>query len=135
MSLELLSLLGGSVAGFVFKLIASQAEAQQRQTELLIKRQEVFDNSADRAANRGGVLVRRVIAFSVLFAVILAPFILAFFSEIPVSVLQEPSGILGWLGITGEKWVEVKGMVMLPEVRTSMLSILGFYFGSSQVSR
>jgi len=133
LSIELLAMLGGGVSGFLMKLIASQAEAQQRQVELLIRKQEVADASADKAAARGGVLVRRVIAFTILFAMIVAPFIMAF-SESPVTVLQEArGGILGFLGFTKDTWVEVQGFVLLPEVRQGMLALLGFYFGSSQV--
>ena len=133
MSIELLAMLGGGVTGFVMKLIASQAEAQQRQVELMIRRQEVADVSADKAAARGGVFVRRIIAFTILFAMIVAPFIMAF-SENPVTLLQEAKGgILGFLGFTKDTWVEVQGFVLLPEVRQGMLALLGFYFGSSQV--
>lgn len=133
MSIELLAMLGGGVSGFLMKLIASQAEAQQRQVELMIRKQEVVDASADKAAARGGVFVRRIIAFTILFAMIVAPFIMAF-SESPVTVLQEArGGILGFLGFTKDAWVEVQGFVLLPEVRQGMLALLGFYFGSSQV--
>ena len=133
MSIELLAMLGGGVSGFLMKLIASQAEAQQRQVELMIRKQEVVDASADKAAARGGVFVRRIIAFTILFAMIVAPFIMAF-SESPVTVLQEArGGILGFLGFTKDTWVEVQGFVLLPEVRQGMLALLGFYFGSSQV--
>ena len=31
------------------------------------------------------------------------------------------------------KWETLQGMVLLPEVRQSLLAIVGFYFGSSQV--
>jgi len=133
MSVELLAMFGGSVSGFIMKLIASQAEAQQRQVELMIRKQEIADVSADKAASRGGVLVRRVIAFTVLFAMVVAPFIFAF-TDSPVTVLQEPvGGLLGFLGFTKSTWVEVQGFVLLPEVRQGMLALLGFYFGSSQV--
>lgn len=133
MSIELLAMLGGGVSGFIMKLIASQAEAQQRQVELMIRKQEVADASAEKAAARGGVLVRRVIAFTILFAMIVAPFILAF-TDNPVTLLEEArGGILGFLGFTKSTWVEVQGFVLLPEVRQGMLALLGFYFGSSQV--
>ena len=135
MSIELLAMLGGGVSGFLMKLIATQAEAQQKQTELLIRKQEVADASAEKAAARGGVLVRRVIAFTILFAMIVAPFIVAFF-DIPVTVIDEArGGLLGFLGFTKPLVTEMKGFVLLPEVRQGMLALLGFYFGSSQVSR
>ena len=133
MSLELLAMLGGGVSGFLMKLIASQAEAQQRQVDMMIRKQEVADASAEKAAARGGVLVRRVIAFTILFAMIVAPFIVAFF-DIPVTVIDEArGGLLGFLGFAKPLVTEMQGFVLLPEVRQGMLALLGFYFGSSQV--
>ena len=133
MSLELLAMLGGGVSGFLMKLIASQAEAQQRQVDMMIRKQDVADASAEKAAARGGVLVRRVIAFTILFAMIVAPFIVAFF-DIPVTVIDEArGGLLGFLGFAKPLVTEMQGFVLLPEVRQGMLALLGFYFGSSQV--
>lgn len=126
-------MLGGGVSGFLMKLIASQAEAQQRQVDMMIRKQEVADASAEKAAARGGVLVRRVIAFTILFAMIVAPFIVAFF-DIPVTVIDEArGGLLGFLGFAKPLVTEMQGFVLLPEVRQGMLALLGFYFGSSQV--
>jgi hypothetical protein len=134
MSIELLSMLGGGVTGFVMRLIASQAEAQGKALERALTLQSAADDSADRAAARNaGVWVRRLIAACILFAVIIAPFILAFYS-IPVTLENERTGILKLLfGNGGFKQVE--GFVLLPEVRQGMLALLSFYFGSSMVKR
>ena len=140
MSVELLAMLGGSLSGFVMKLIASQ---QQRQSEILegmIKKQEIADASADRAATRdgqAGAVVRRTIALCTLFAVIFAPFVLAFFNE-PVTIeANKPGGLFGTLFgnlfSKGNGWIELQGYVLVPEVRKTMLALVGFYFGSSQV--
>ena len=58
MSMELLSMLGGGLAGFIFRYMAMAAENQQRTTEMLLKTQAVADDSADRAAMRGTHLGR-----------------------------------------------------------------------------
>ena len=134
MSIELLSMLGGGVTGFVMRLIASQMEAQGKALERALALQGAADDSADRAAERSaGVWVRRIIAACILFAVVIAPFILAFYS-IPVSLEGDRSGLLKFfLGSGGFKQVE--GFVLLPEVRQGMLALLSFYFGSSMVKR
>ena len=103
----------------------------------MIRKQEVADASADKAVNRGGVWVRRFITIVILFAVVVAPFIMAFTGQ-GVSVLEEGSkGLLGFLGsvigIGGSKWETIHGFVLLPEVRQGLLAVLGFYFGSSQI--
>ena len=126
-------MLGGGVSGFVMKLIAAQAESQARNFEMMIKQQVAADDSADRAAGRGGVWVRRVFVGFILFAVIVAPFILSLTST-PVTVEKEGlGGIFKLLGFGANSWESLQGFVLLPEVRQAMLAIVGFYFGSSQV--
>ena len=101
----------------------------------MIQKQEVADNSADRAAQRsdeGGAWVRKLIAMCILFSVVFAPFVMAFF-DIPVTIEANKLGVFKFLGIGADKWKHLEGFVLLPEVRQGMLALLGFYFGSSQV--
>jgi len=130
MTVELLAMLGGSVSGFLMKLIAAQAEAQGRALEAMIQRQNVADLSADKASARGGVWVRRGLVAITFFAIVIAPFVFAF-TDVGVSVARETSGFLGLFKTL--KWETVQGFVILPEVRQTALAIVGFYFGSSQV--
>ena len=41
MSIELLSMLGGGITGFVMRLVASQAEAQGRALDAMLQKQEM----------------------------------------------------------------------------------------------
>jgi hypothetical protein len=133
MSIELLAMLGGGLSGFIMRMIAAQAENQAKTVEYMIRKQTKADSSADKAAERGGVWVRRVFVGFILFAVILAPFILSLLNT-PVTIETEPrGGLLGLFGIGGSAWQSLDGFVLLPEVRQAMLAIVGFYFGSSQV--
>ena len=132
--MELIAMLGGGVTGFVLMLISAQMDVQAQALIGMIKKQSAADDSADRAAGRaGGIWVRRTIAISILFAVILAPFILSF-TDVPVTVQKDGlGGLFKFLGLSKSGWVEVQGFILLPEVRQGMLAILVFYFGSSQV--
>jgi hypothetical protein len=130
MTVELLAMLGGGVSGFLMKLIAAQAEAQGRALEAMIQRQNVADLSADKASARGGVWVRRLLIASVVFAIIIAPFVFAF-TDVGVTVGRETNGFLGLFKTI--RWETMQGFVILPEVRQTALAIVGFYFGSSQV--
>lgn len=133
MSIELVAMLGGGISGFIMKLIASQAEAQTRNFEMLLRKQEAADISADRASARGGVWIRRIFVGFVIFAVIIAPFILSLLNT-PVTIEKNSAGgLLGFLGLNSTGWQSLDGFVLLPEVRQAMLAIIGFYFGSSQV--
>jgi hypothetical protein len=135
MTSELVAMLGGGVTGFVMKLISAQMNIQANAIDAMIKKQGVSDDSADKAAKRtgeGGAWIRRFIAICILFSVVFAPFIMAFF-DIPVTVEANKLGIFKFLGIGADKWKHLEGFVLLPEVRQGMLALLGFYFGSSQV--
>ncbi|MAL84552.1 MAG: hypothetical protein CMF11_09490 [Idiomarina sp.] len=128
-------MLGGGITGFVMRLVASQAEAQGRALDAMLQKQEMADKSAEAAAGRGGVWVRRLIAVSILFAVIVAPFILSLIN-VPVALEKESGGSIFSL-IFGKQngYINVDGFVLLPEVRQGMLALLSFYFGSSMVKR
>ena len=80
---EFLSLIGGSLTGFIFKNMAEQREARRQQFEMLIKKNETETANQDKAVQRVGVeagkIVRRVIVLCVLFGTIVAPFVLPFF--------------------------------------------------------
>jgi hypothetical protein len=133
MTPELIAMLGGGMSGFVMKFLAKQAETQARLFEQTIKKQQVADASADAAYKRGGEAggwIRRFITIVVMFAVVAAPFIIAF-TSVGVSVEKETSFLFGL--VKGAKWETVTGYVILPEVRQTALAIVGFYFGSSQV--
>ena len=133
MNIELLAMLGGGASGFLFKLIGTMVNAQQANVDNLIKKQKASDLSANAAAKRtgnGGNIVRRTIVITVLFGVIIAPFILAHSNE-GVTVANEYSK---WFGlIKGTSYETLHGYVILPEIRQTVLAIVGYYFGSSSV--
>ena len=133
MTFELLSMLGGSVAGFVFRFMAVQAEAQAAALEGLLKAQGAADDSADRAAARGSVFGRRMLLVGILWVVALAPFIGALIG-IPTFVETDPAS---WdlLGIFTGGFEELRGIVLLQEFRVGFLACIGYYLGSSAVGR
>ncbi len=113
----------------MFKLVVTLVEAQRATVQTVLQKQDMADSSADRAASReGGVIVRRTIVGAILFALILVPFILAF-TERGVTVLEAKS----FLFFQWSTWETLAGYVILPEVRQTLLAIVGFYFGSSQI--
>jgi hypothetical protein len=130
MSTELLAMLGGSASGFIFKLIGTLSQAQQANLQSLLKRQKATDISQDNAAKRGGEWVRRVIVVTVLFGVIVAPFLLAHSPE-GVTVGKDSTFFFGIFNST--TYQTLQGYVILPEIRQTVLAIVGFYFGSSTI--
>jgi hypothetical protein len=131
MTPELIAMLGGGVSGFVMKLVGAQMENQARQFERMLGKQQGADASADAAAKRNaGVLVRRFLVVSTVFAIVIAPFVFAW-TDVGVSIGRETNGFLGLF--KGVQWDTVQGFVILPEIRQTALAIVGFYFGSSQI--
>lgn len=135
MSTELLAMLGGGASGFIFKLIGTLVQNQAAVTKGLIEKQQASDASADAAAARVdsfGAWTRRIIVFTVLFGVIIAPFILAHSDE-GVTVATEYSK---WFGFSkGVSYETLHGYIILPEIKTAIISIISFYFGSATVSK
>ena len=126
-------MLGGGFSGFAFKLIGTLVQNQAAVTEGLIKT-KASDESADAAAKRVdsfGAWTRRIIVLTVLFGVIIAPFILAH-SEEGVTVASEYSK---WFGFAkGTAYQTLHGYI-IPEIKTAVISIISFYFGSAAVSK
>ena len=133
MTIELISMLGGDLAGFIFRFMAQSVENQQKTTEMLLQKQVVADDSADRAAKRGGHLGRRVLVFTVLWVLAVAPFL---GSLIGIDTWVE-SERAPWdlLGIFSGGWEQLRGIVILPELRAALVAAVGFYLGGSAVAR
>lgn len=140
---ELLSLIGGAAAGFIFKMMAQQAADRQAQFEMWMKSVQTKDASADAAVKRvpndkAGNWIRRVIVLSTLFGVILAPFVLAMINK-PVTVEVE-TPVRTWLfGLfqSGGKplFYQINSYLMVAEVRQALMAIVGFYFGNASAKR
>jgi len=139
--LEVFTLIGGSAMGFLFKFMAERAKDRQQQFEMMIKTLQAKDDSADRAASRdktdGGRWIRRLIVMAVLFGVILAPFILAIIGKPVIVEIETPTrewlfGIIKTGGVT--KFYELGSYLLIPELRASLMAIIGFYFGNASAT-
>ena len=134
-----MTMAGGSLVGFFFKLVAQRAENEQKRFEMFMKEKEFADASADKAVQRVGVdagkWVRRLIVVSVLFGVILAPFVVTFLNHpIVVEELVTRKILWGLLGTRTEPvFIEIEGYLLVPEIRQALTAIIGFYFGQATV--
>ena len=135
---ELISMGVGSVAGFAFKYMAQRAKERAEQFKMSLERGKFIDSTRDNAAKRvsidAGKWVRRLIVISVLFGVVVAPFILALVNQplyVQVEEVTRPFlfNLLG--GKTETIFVELNGYLLIPEVRQALTAIIGFYFGSA----
>ena len=133
MTTELIAMIGGALSGFVFRFMAMSAENQQKTTEMLLQKQAVADDSADRANVRGSHIGRRVLVFTVLWVLCLAPFIGGLIG-MPTFVEDERAP-WDFLGIFTGGWESLTGIVVLPELRAALLAAVGFYLGGSSIAR
>ena len=135
---ELITTLGGSVAGFVMKLLAIRS---QQNNDLMMKaldRDKAAMESTNAAAQRvsvsAGRFVRRAIVLAILFAVVFIP-LLAPMMGLPVVVEGEEGGTSVLWGLISEApqkiFTEINGVLLIPELRQVLLAIVGFYFGTA----
>ena len=135
---ELMSLVGGGLVGFLFRFIAQKSQDQKEMFERLMAANKQTTENQNAAAQRVpldiGRAVRQVIVLAVLFATLLAPFILPFFG-VPTFVEVDASQTNFFGPDTLKKYfVEVNGYLFTSENRQILLSIVGFYFGSAAAS-
>ena len=138
MSVELITMAAGGLAGFIFRYLAERAKERAEIYKMAIGMKKAQDESADKAAKRvpidAGKWVRRAIVCAILFAVVLAPFILSLtgYSTIVQVETEAPTWLFGLFGGGTEiSFVEMKGYLMIPEVRQALTAIIGFYFGNA----
>lgn len=131
MTLELLSLLAGGVSGFVMKLIAFQVQAQQELFKQTMAWIPVADESADKASSRGGIWMRRFLVVSIMLAVVYFPLIMAF-AEID-TVVETERAVWDIFGIFTGGFEEITGYLIMEEVRSAVMAIIGFYFGQGTI--
>jgi len=138
MGLEVITMLGGSIMGFVFKYMSERAKDRQKQFEIMMKRHKAQEKAHNDAVKRvsvdGGKWIRRIIVCVILFGVVLAPFVLALMGVPTIVEIEEEHraflfGLIG--GKTEIKFVELTGFLLIPEVRQTLTAIVGFYFGAS----
>jgi hypothetical protein len=138
MPVELITLIGGSVAGFIFRYMAERAKERADIFRMAIGFKKAEDDSANAAAKRvpvdAGKWVRRLIVMCVLFGVILAPFILSLIGVSSIVQVNEIGDEYMW-GLFGGgetvKFIELQGYLMQPTVTQTLSAIVGFYFGNA----
>ena len=136
MTPDLLITLGGSVAGYVMKLISLRSQQQHDLFLQALKLKEASDASMNQAIQRvgadAGKFVRRLIVMCVLFGVIFLPMLAPLFG-VPLVVegrTEDTSFLFGLIEVEGTKiFEEVHGILLIPELRQCFLALVAFYFG------
>jgi len=137
-STELLSLIGGSAVGFLFRYMAEKRQAEQENFKRLLDANARTTQNQDAAVKRipidAGKTVRQFIVLMVLFGTIAAPFVLPFFGIPTIVEIEQtnPEYLFGLVPETKETIFQtVNGYLFTQENRQILVSIVGFYFGSA----
>ena len=135
---EIFTFGASSIISALMKLWAKKQEIERQKWLMSKENFELIERSKVSAGTRSGAWIRRFIVICVIFAVFIAPiFSLLMFPECPVSYAytEQTGKFLGIFGNSLERlrYVELKGIVLLP-IHTQMAScIIGYYFGVSAV--
>ena len=138
MPMELISLIGGSATGFLFRYLAEKRQAEQENFKRMVDAFTMTENSMEKASKRVpidvGKGVRQFIVLMVLFGSIVAPFVLPFFGIPTIVEINQthPEALFGLIPETQETIFQtINGYLFTTENRQILLSIVGFYFGSA----
>ena len=140
MPAELISLFGGAITGFIFRFLAAKADQDKLRFERMMAAIDKKDESADKASKRDGdvgKMVRQFIVVSVIFSIVISPFVMALVG-IPTYLEVDFQNGGGWFGFADAKtqkaFVEISGNLITTEIRQCLIAITGFYFGSAAAS-
>jgi hypothetical protein len=139
---EFLSLIGGSLVGFLFRVSAERREIEKERFNRMMEAIKVSDESHNQAVQRvsvdAGKVVRRSIVLTVLFGTIIVPFILPFFDidTVVQSVSTHESIFWGLFGTTTEdSYTPVRGFLYSDELAQVLVTVVGFYFGNAAAAK
>ena len=107
----------------------------------MMKAIDKSDQSADKAGKRDGdvgKIVRQFIVVSVIFSIVISPFVMAILG-IPTYLevdYNNGGSILGLIGedVSSKAFVEISGNLITSEIRQCLIAVTGFYFGSASAS-
>jgi hypothetical protein len=137
---ETIVMLATTIGSFIMKQNAQRQSDMMGLIELQIKKDDQSNKNANEAEKRSSPFLRKTIGF-IIIIISFGGLLMAPFFDIPVSIIQDaPQHEFLWGFI---KWgkaynvIQAEGLVYPEWVRMSVMSVVGFVFGSgfSKVSR
>lgn len=134
---ELISMGLGAGSGFLFKYLAVQEQNRTNLFNRLLENRKSGDDSMDRAKERdssaSGQWIRRFLIVSLVFGIIIAPFLLTIINEPTIVEVDSPKrsllGLFEWGGV--KHFYELHGYLITQELRCAVLAAVMYYFGNA----
>lgn len=134
---EMIGFIGGSLGGFVMKAIAQNMANKKEMFKMMLQKNEQANKMANEAVKRTptnfGKVTRRVIVFVILGLFAILPFVPLFdVSTVVETTYKTPEFLWGMFGGNERTKFEVlNGYYFSESIRTTLLMITGFYFGTA----
>ena len=134
----IMTLLGGSLIGFITTLIGQIAKAKAEQQRMMIAAMAQQQKAVSAAREHGlkdkqFAFTRRIIALICVGCIVVIPFVAPFF-DIPVvvSVTEKGEWYIPFIWEQADKilWKNINGIALAPAYIHTLAAIVGFYFGS-----
>lgn len=131
--IEVFLSMASGVGGFAMKLMAQKHADNIQLLKLGMSQKQQMSDLADAAAKRSSPVLRKIIALIIISICFGGLLIVAFFPNIPVSVIGDPEehsilwGLISW---TKTEVITAQGLVFPDWVKYSVVSVLSFLFGS-----
>ena len=136
--IELLTLAGSSLAGFMFKMTANARADEHQRFLVQAKEFKAVEASIDNARKFQSNFTNTTRRFIVVMLFLMLIFILVAGAFIPTNLVVEVPrgsflGLINWGG--GTKIINVSGLVAYPWLTHMVSAIIGYYFGQGSAKR
>lgn len=136
--MELITLAGASLSGFLFKMSANKQADTQQQFLIATKKFKMVEDSIANAKKDQSSFANVTRRFIVVSVFVMLVFILVAGIFVPTNMIVDvPAGsflgLFSWGG--GTKIITVTGLVAYPWMSHMVCSIIGYYFGQGSAKR
>jgi hypothetical protein len=136
--LELMTLLGGGLTGFVGQMLANAQADKQLKFLIKSKQFKLIESSIANARKFTNIFVNMTRRFIVVVILLILVFLSVAGMFVPTNMIVEvPAGsflgLINWGG--GTKIITVEGLVAYPWLSITLNGIIGYYFGQGPAKR
>ncbi len=137
MPIELMTMAGGAISGFLFQMAANAQKDRAEQFKMLSKTHKMTEDSIKAARAFDTPSSNWVRRFIVIVSYSMAVFLIVAGIFVPTNIITDLP-VATFLGITfggGTEIIKLNGIVAYPWIAQSVMAIIAFYFGQKPAKR